>query len=222
MKSDHEGSKCIETKASNVDVEAPKSDFLKTITPCRNLNRNLDNQRHLCPKLFKSELKLNNTNSDIQSPVEPRKSQLKSSKKPSFCTNSIRKYLSPKTRSNLKSNQVTQATKSSNEDLMKGKVDSENGVTEAEKQSEKRTKIGPNVSEKVSVKKLIKMFEVCNDDLTESVVRKSSTSLDNDKPISLDDLKAENALKFLMMKRKDPVKPTTSSRGIFKGRKPRK
>ena len=105
---------------------------------------------------------------------------------------------------------------------MKGKVDSENGVTEAEKQSEKRTKIGPNVSEKVSVKKLIKMFEVCNEDLTESVVRKSSNSLDNDKPISLDDLKAENALKFLMMKRKDPVKPTTSSRGIFKGRKPRK
>ena len=101
---------------------------------------------------------------------------------------------------------------------MEGTVDSENGVIEAEK----RTKIGPNVSEKVSVKKLIKMFEVYNDDLTESVVKKSSSSLDDDKPFSLDNLKAENALKFLMMKKNDPVKSTTRAKGIFKERKPRK
>ena len=66
------------------------------------------------------------------------------------------------------------------------------------------------------------MFELCTEDSNERFVRKSSISLDNDKPISLEDLKAENALKFLMMKKNDPAKSTTRYTGGFKGRKPRK
>ena len=150
MKVEHEGSKCVGIRASKVFDEAQKSFFSEPINPSRNLKRNLDNQRHLCSNFSKSELKL--TNTDNQSPVESRKGPLKSNKKPSFCTNSIRKYFSPKTRSNLRSSQTTQANKPSNEDLMEETIDDRNGVIE----TEKRTKIRPKKSRKSRKKSRLK------------------------------------------------------------------